>query len=59
MKYNTNGYTKKELVSNSSDGWDYLNDNEVETIIVSNNEDDFFASNEDEDDDDMNCVFFN
>jgi hypothetical protein len=57
MKYNTNGYAKKDLTSNSSDGWDYKNDNEVETIIANNNEDDFFASNED--DDDMDCVFFN
>jgi len=57
MKYNTNGYAKKDLTSNSSDGRDYKNDNEVETIIANNNEDDFFASNED--DDDMDCVFFN
>jgi hypothetical protein len=58
MKNNTKGYSAKDLTSNSSDGWDYKNDNEVETLIVTNNDEDFFASN-DEDDDDMDCVFFN
>lgn len=58
MNYSTNGYAKKDLTSNTSDGWDYKNENEVETIIANNNEDDFFASEEDEDEE-MNCIFFN
>ena len=57
MKYNTNGYAKKDLTSNTSDGWDYKNENEVETIFV-NKDKDFFASEEDEDEE-MNCIFFN
>lgn len=59
MNYSTKSYTKKDLMSNASDGWDYKNENEVETIFV-NKDEDFFASEEDEDEDEeMNCIFFN
>lgn len=57
MNYSTKGYAKKDLTSNTSDGWDYKNENEVETIFV-NKDEDFFASEEDEDEE-MNCIFFN
>lgn len=56
MNYLTKGYTKKDLTSNTSDGWDYKNENEVETIFV-NKDEDFFASEEDEDEE-MNCILF-
>lgn len=58
MNYSTKGYGKKDLTSNSSDSWDYKNENEVETIFV-NNDGDFFASNDDDEDEEMNCIFFN
>lgn len=55
MNYSTKGYAKKDLISHTSDGWDYKNENEVETIFVIKDED-FFASEEDEDEE-MNCIF--
>ena len=56
---NTKGYTTKDLTCNSSNAWDYVNDNNVETEIVNDTDNDFFFNNDNEDNDDMDCVFFN
>lgn len=56
---NLKGYTTKDLTSNSSNAWDYVNDNNVETEIVDYINNNFFSSNDEDDDDDMECVFFN
>lgn len=56
---NTKGYATKDLTCNSSNAWDYVNDNNVETEIVNDTDNDFFFNNDNEDNDDMDCVFFN
>lgn len=56
---NTKGYTTKDLTCNSSNVWDYVNDNNVETEIVNDTDNDFFFNNDNEDNDGMDCVFFN
>lgn len=56
---NTKGYTTKDLTCNSSNAWDYVNDNKVETEVVNDTNNDFFFNNDNEDNDDMGCVFFN